>query len=146
MITWSAIVGAGEDDLRQRSRDLQHALHEFRDEFGLPVEVSIHIIPSWYAVGSAEIAELSSGRVDLFRSSQAPDLDQEVARLTSGQLTLKEAKAALERRYIIAELYRSGGNITRAAEALGIHRPQLSNLLKRHEIRKEDFDGDSGKS
>ena len=141
-----AIVGAGEDDLRQRSRDLQHALHEFRDEFGLPVEVSIHIIPSWYAVGSAEIAELSSGRVDLFRSSQAPDLDQEVARLTSGQLTLKEAKAALERRYIIAELYRSGGNITRAAEALGIHRPQLSNLLKRHEIRKEDFDGDSGKS
>ena len=55
-------------------------------------------------------------------------------------------KAALERRYIIAELFRSGGNITRAAEALGIHRPQLSNLLKRLEIRKEDFEADRDKS
>jgi DNA-binding NtrC family response regulator len=82
----------------------------------------------------------------MFRCGNKPDLDQEVARLTSGQLSLKEAKAALERRYIIAELYRSGGNITRAAEALGIHRPQLSNLLKRHEIRKEDFEADSPKN
>ena len=109
------------------------------------MEVAIHILPRWYPVGSKEVTELRSGRADLFRSSQKPDLDQEVARLTSGELTLREAKAALERRYIIAELFRSGGNITRAAEALGIHRPQLSNLLKRHEIRKEDFEGDSGK-
>ncbi|MDE0959898.1 MAG: tetratricopeptide repeat protein [Planctomycetota bacterium] len=140
-----ALIGPGEDDLRQRSRDLQHALHDLRQEFGLPMEVTINILPRWYPVGSDEVTELSSGRADLFRSSQKPDLDQEVARLTSGELTLREAKAALERRYIIAELFRSRGNITRAAEALGIHRPQLSNLLKRHEIRKEDFEGDSGK-
>jgi hypothetical protein len=140
------LFGPGEDDLRQKSRDLQHALHDLREEFGLPVEVPVNILPHWYPVGSVEITELTSGRVDLFRSSQKPDLDQEVARLTSGELTLKEAKAALERRYIIAELFRSGGNITRAAEALGIHRPQLSNLLKRHEIRKEDFEADRDKS
>ncbi|MGE4612724.1 MAG: tetratricopeptide repeat protein [Planctomycetota bacterium] len=140
------MIGPGEDDLRQKSRDLQHALQDLREEFGLPVEVPVNILPHWYPVGSVEITELTSGRVDLFRSSQKPDLDQEVARLTSGELTLKEAKAALERRYIIAELFRSGGNITRAAEALGIHRPQLSNLLKRHEIRKEDFEADRDKS
>lgn len=140
-----ALIGPGEDDLRQRSRDLQHVFHDLRQEFGLPMEVAIHILPRWYPVGSKEVAELSSGRADLFRSAHKPDLDQEVARLTSGELTLREAKTALERRYIIAELFRSGGNITRAAEALGIHRPQLSNLLKRHEIRKEDFEGDSGK-
>ncbi|MEC9477484.1 MAG: tetratricopeptide repeat protein [Planctomycetota bacterium] len=141
-----ALVGPGEEDLRKRGRDLQHTLQDLRDGFGLPVDVPVNVLPHWFPVGSAEVSELSSGRTDLFRCSDKPDLDQEVARLTSGQLSLKEAKAALERRYIIAELYRSGGNITRAAEALGIHRPQLSNLLKRHEIHKEDFEGESGKS
>ena len=139
-----ALIGPGEDDLRRKSRDLQHTLQDLRECFGLPVDVPVNVLPHWFPVGSSEVAELSSGRFDLFRCGNKPDLDQEVARLTSGQLSLKEAKSALERRYIIAELYRSGGNITRAAEALGIHRPQLSNLLKRHEIRKEDFEGDSG--
>ncbi|NRA74550.1 MAG: tetratricopeptide repeat protein [Planctomycetes bacterium] len=141
-----ALIGPGEEDLRRKSRDLQHTLQDLREAFGLPVDVPVNILPHWFPVGSSEIAELSSSRIDLFRCGNKPDLDQEVARLTSGQLSLKEAKAALERRYIIAELYRSGGNITRAAEALGIHRPQLSNLLKRHEIRKQDFEADSPKN
>ena len=141
-----ALIGPGEEDLRRKSRDLQHTLQDLREGFGLPVDVPVNILSHWFPAGSSEIAELSSSRIDLFRCGTKPDLDQEVARLTSGQLSLKEAKTALERRYIIAELYRSGGNITRAAEALGIHRPQLSNLLKRHEIRKEDFEGDSPKN
>jgi len=138
-----ALIGAGEDDLRKRSKDLQHVLHDLRDQFNLPVDVPVTVLPHWFAVGSQEISSLASSRSDFFRAGLKPDLDQEVAELTSGELSLKEAKTALEKRYIIAELFRSGGNITRAAEALGIHRPQLSNLLKRHEIRKEDFEGDS---
>ena len=141
-----ALIGPGEEDLRRKSRDLQHTLQDLREGFGLPVDAPVNIFSHWFPAGSPEVAELSSSRIDMFRCGNKPDLDQEVARLTSGQLSLKEAKAALERRYIIAELYRSGGNITRAAEALGIHRPQLSNLLKRHEIRKEDFEADSPKN
>ena len=110
------------------------------------MDVPVTVLPHWFAVASPEISSLSSSGSDYFKAGTQPILEQEVASLTSGELSLKEAKTALEKRYIIAELFRSGGNITRAAEALGIHRPQLSNLLKRHEIRKEDFEGDSGRS
>ncbi|MFN0060007.1 MAG: tetratricopeptide repeat protein [Planctomycetota bacterium] len=67
------------------------------------------------------------------------DVSGEIAALTRGDLTLKEAKIALERRYIAAELQKSRGNITRAAESLGVHRPQLSNLIKKHNVRREEF-------
>lgn len=141
-----SLIGTGEENLRKRCKDLQHVLQDLREKFNLPLDIPVTILPHWFAVASSEIASLASGGSDYFRSGSQPDLDQEVASLTSGELSLKEAKTALEKRYIIAELFRSGGNITRAAEALGIHRPQLSNLLKRHEIRKEDFEGDSGRN
>ena len=76
----------------------------------------------------------------LLRRRTEFDIDSEISRLTAGDLTLKEAKTALERRYITAELVKSGGNITRAAESLGVHRPQLSNLIKKHNVRREDFE------
>lgn len=79
-------------------------------------------------------------RTQLLRRSADFDLTAEMAMLTAGDLTLKEAKTALERRYITAELHKSRGNITRAAESLGIHRPQLSNLIKKHNVRREEFE------
>lgn len=141
-----SLIGTGEENLRKRCKDLQHVLQDLRDKFSLPVNVAVTVLPHWFAVASAEISSLASSGSEFFRAGSQPDLDQEVASLTSGEMSLKEAKAALEKRYIIAELFRSGGNITRAAEALGIHRPQLSNLLKRHDIRKEDFEGESGRN
>ncbi|OUU22789.1 MAG: hypothetical protein CBC13_07130 [Planctomycetia bacterium TMED53] len=141
-----ALIGTGEENLRKRCKDLQHVLLDLREQFNLPMDVPVTVLPHWFAVASPEISSLSSSGSDYFKAGTQPILEQEVASLTSGELSLKEAKTALEKRYIIAELFRSGGNITRAAEALGIHRPQLSNLLKRHEIRKEDFEGDSGRS
>lgn len=141
-----SLIGTGEENLRKRCKDLQHVLQDLREKFSLPVDVAVTVLPHWFAVASAEISSLASSGSEFFRAGAQPDLDQEVASLTSGEMSLKEAKAALEKRYIIAELFRSGGNITRAAEALGIHRPQLSNLLKRHDIRKEDFEGESGRN
>ena len=76
---------------------------------------------------------------DLFRRRVEFDVEGEISSLISGELTLKEAKTALERRYIMAELSKSQGNITRAAESLGVHRPQLSNLIKKHHVRREEF-------
>jgi len=141
-----ALIGTGEDNLRKRCKDLQHVLLDLREKFNLPMDVPVTVLPHWFAVACPEISSLASSGSEYFKAGTKPVLEQEVASLTSGELSLKEAKTALEKRYIIAELFRSGGNITRAAEALGIHRPQLSNLLKRHEIRKEDFEGESGRS
>ncbi|MEM7166425.1 MAG: tetratricopeptide repeat protein [Planctomycetota bacterium] len=68
------------------------------------------------------------------------DIGAEIEDLASGELSLKEAKSTLEKRYITAELFKSRGNITRAAESLGVHRPQLSNLIKKHNVNREDFE------
>lgn len=79
-------------------------------------------------------------RVRLLPRGQEFPVSSEIDRLTHGELTLKEAKSTLERRYITAELLKSRGNITRAAESLGIHRPQLSNLIKKYNVNREDFE------
>ncbi|MEM7263224.1 MAG: helix-turn-helix domain-containing protein, partial [Planctomycetota bacterium] len=76
----------------------------------------------------------------VFRRRTEFDVGAEISTLTGGGLTLKEAKTALEKRYITAELQKSRGNITRAAESLGVHRPQLSNLIKKYNVRREDFE------
>lgn len=48
--------------------------------------------------------------------------------------TLKEAKGILEKRLVEEALKQSGGNILRASEALGISRPTMYDLLKKHGI------------
>jgi len=50
--------------------------------------------------------------------------------------TLKAAKQALERRMILEALKRSGGNAAAAARELGLHRPQVSALMKKHRIQR----------
>ncbi len=77
---------------------------------------------------------------ELFRRRVEFRVQGEISSLISGDLSLKEAKTALEKRYITAELLKSRGNITRAAESLGVHRPQLSNLIKKYEVRREEFE------
>jgi hypothetical protein len=79
-------------------------------------------------------------RSELYRPCCEFNVNTEIAHLTDGDLSLKEAKTALEKRYITAELFKSRGNITRAAGSLGVHRPQLSNLIKKHNVRREDFE------
>jgi len=56
-----------------------------------------------------------------------------------GTFDLKEAQRAAERRAIRRALEAEGGNLTRAAERLGISRQLLSYKMKRHGIRREEF-------
>jgi DNA-binding NtrC family response regulator len=49
-------------------------------------------------------------------------------------LSLKELKREIERQCITRALAEASGNITRAAELLGMKRPRLSQLLKEHGI------------
>jgi DNA-binding NtrC family response regulator len=53
-------------------------------------------------------------------------------RLTAEQLSLKELKTKVEVECITEALKRAAGNITRAAELLGMKRPRLSQLIKEH--------------
>ena len=48
--------------------------------------------------------------------------------------TLKEAREAFERAYILAELRARDSNVTRTAEKLGIERSHLYRKLKGHGI------------
>lgn len=48
--------------------------------------------------------------------------------------TLKEGRAMVEKKMILAALAKFDGNILKASEALGISRPTMYDLLKKHEI------------
>jgi DNA-binding NtrC family response regulator len=52
----------------------------------------------------------------------------------SGGISLRELKRKIELECITRALAETGGNITRAAEKLGMKRPRLSQLLKEHGI------------
>jgi len=69
----------------------------------------------------------------------AAGLADEIQDLAGCEVSLRDAKQILEKHIIMRTLRHAKGNITRAAEALGIHRPQLSQLIRKHELRKEAF-------
>jgi two-component system NtrC family response regulator len=48
--------------------------------------------------------------------------------------TLKDARDALERDMILTAIRQQGGNIAKAAEILGVSRPTLYDLMKKHGI------------
>ena len=51
-----------------------------------------------------------------------------------GEQTLKEARAMVEKKMILAALVKHEGNIVRASEALGISRPTMYDLIRKHGI------------
>jgi DNA-binding NtrC family response regulator len=59
-------------------------------------------------------------------------------RLADEGLSLKELKTRVEVECIERALAASGGNITRAAEKLGMKRPRLSQLIKEQGLRAEE--------
>ncbi|MEO6952214.1 MAG: sigma-54 dependent transcriptional regulator [Polyangia bacterium] len=64
-------------------------------------------------------------------------------RLSSEGLSLKELKTRVEIECIERAVSESRGNITKAAELLGMKRPRLSQLIKEHRIRLDVPDGDA---
>lgn len=48
--------------------------------------------------------------------------------------TLKEGRAMVEKKMVLAALAKFDGNVLKASEALGISRPTMYDLLKKHEI------------
>jgi len=56
--------------------------------------------------------------------------------------TLGEARHALERSMVADALRKSAGNVTRAAEAIGVSRPTMYDLIKKYEIDVAEFKAD----
>jgi two-component system NtrC family response regulator len=64
------------------------------------------------------------------------DLD---LKMNTQPLTLKKSKEQLEYKLICEALERNQGNITQTAKDLGITRPTLHDLMKKHRISKQKF-------
>ena len=54
-------------------------------------------------------------------------------------MTLQEARARFEKKYLLNLLKITEGNVTKAAELAGKYRADLYNLMKKHEISPQDF-------
>jgi two-component system NtrC family response regulator len=51
-----------------------------------------------------------------------------------GDTTLREAKAMVEKKMVLAAMAKHDGNIVKASEALGISRPTMYDLLRKHNL------------
>jgi transcriptional regulator with GAF, ATPase, and Fis domain len=108
---------------------------------------SVSLFADGQLIGAQDFADYT----EIFRGPRAPQLTLEPApagatpgasdpwsRLSAEKLSLKELKTRIEIECITEALKRAGGNITRAAELLGMKRPRLSQLVKEHQLSVAD--------
>jgi two-component system NtrC family response regulator len=69
---------------------------------------------------------------------QARDLGLDAASTEDEPLNLREARDSAERREVVRALARANGNLSKAADLLGISRPTLYDLLNRFGLRKHE--------
>jgi two-component system NtrC family response regulator len=73
------------------------------------------------------------------RIIEPADLELNVAGTLEALPTLREARDQSERKLLVDALVRSQGNISRAAQALGISRPTFHDMLAKHRINAKEF-------
>jgi two-component system NtrC family response regulator len=69
---------------------------------------------------------------------RAKDLGLEAGVIEDEPLNLREAREGAERREVARALARVNGNLSKAADLLGVSRPTLYDLLNRFGLRKQD--------
>lgn len=69
-----------------------------------------------------------------------PVEDAIYAKVREGDCSLAELKKAVERECIVRALRETDGNITHAAQLLGMKRPRLSQLVKQYSLQASDGD------
>ena len=75
-----------------------------------------------------------------FESDTGEDMPAESASIdVTGEMSLKEAREGLEKRMVVAALLRTSGNVSASAGELGVSRPTLHDLMKKHSIDAGDF-------
>ena len=73
------------------------------------------------------------------RLIEPADLELSLAGTVDALPTLRDARDQSERKLIVDALVRSQGNISRAAQALGISRPTFHDMLAKHGINAKEF-------
>jgi two-component system NtrC family response regulator len=69
---------------------------------------------------------------------RARDLGMDQAAAEEQPLNLREARDSAERREVVRALARANGNLSKAADLLGVSRPTLYDLLNRFGLRKPE--------
>ncbi|GFO65192.1 hypothetical protein GMPD_31110 [Geomonas paludis] len=90
----------------------------------------------WMGAQCVVLQRLFSGRNDVALSGGqlAPGGETAcgMAGVASGQMTLREARDRVERYMVHDAIEASGGNMSKAAEVLGVSRPALYDLAKKY--------------
>lgn len=90
----------------------------------------------WIGAQCVVLQRLFSCRADgTFSGAQlVPDAESAcgIAGFGAGQLTLREARDRVERYMVHDAIHACGGNMSKAAEVLGVSRPALYDLAKKY--------------
>mgnify|MGYP001598230829 FL=1 len=132
--------------LRERGEDMLLLAKAFLQKF-LPVgtkpkvlsKEAIDALYNYHWPGNIRELENKIRRAITFAEGQAissADLGFEAGEKASQTLDLKKAKEEVERRVINSALLKHDGNISKAAEELGLTRPTLHHLIKKYNITK----------
>jgi two-component system NtrC family response regulator len=149
--------------LRDRDDDIlllaTRFLHRYSSEFSRGLKgysrASIQAIHSYHWPGNVRELDNRVKRGVLMAASnliQPSDLDipfegaaaedspaQETSISVAGEMSLKEARDRLEKGMVVAALLRTSGNVSASAGELGVSRPTLHDLMKKHGIDAGDF-------
>ncbi|MCH7802995.1 MAG: helix-turn-helix domain-containing protein [Acidobacteria bacterium] len=71
------------------------------------------------------------------RSKIKQDLEEIIDEMVGKGIYWTEAVAQFEKLFILRALEKSNGNLSRAAETMGVHRNTLSKKLREHGINKK---------
>ena len=140
VLCWGApilYVLLGEEDLTIADELAEKARAQLSE--GLKEEVASEVLPvhNRYQHGSEIYLEM---RRRLLPEVYDRKILSELRSILANDISLRDAKMILEKHKIERTLKKTGGNITHAARELGIHRPQLSNLLKKYALKREVFE------
>jgi transcriptional regulator with PAS, ATPase and Fis domain len=146
-----AVVEARVPPLRERKDDIELLVERFLGAESPPRTIR-DLPPGTLAMLTAHdwpgnVRELKNAvaRLLLFPDAGAAILDSADARHTREipvHLPLREARDEIverfERAYLLAKLAESGGNVSRAADAMGVSRQLVHRLMDRYDVRRGD--------
>jgi len=147
-----SVISVALPPLRERGDDIlllaNHFLRIYNDEYRKKVRrfssASINFLKSYEWPGNVrelrnrvQRAIIMSDATALEPSDLGSDMEPSGIPVMEDEqrvLNLRDARNKVEREMIIAAIERQNGNIVKAAEALGVSRPTLYDLMKRHNL------------
>jgi DNA-binding NtrC family response regulator len=150
-----AVVEARVPPLRERRDDIELLVQRFLETQTPPRSIrdlpqgALALLQGHDWPGNVRELKNAVSRLLLFPEASALDFHDDVhgeASTTSSlplHLPLREAREqvvdAFERAYLVAKLTETGGNVSRAADAMGVSRQFVHRLMDRYDVRRGDL-------